>query len=76
MFKSSFEAFKRGGKGVLAMATPAQSKGMCVEHYRPRFAASPREFGQAMGYTLGCEGVRYNCQQLSWYVFLLKKDAN
>ena len=23
----------------------------------PRFAASPREFGEAMGYALGCEGV-------------------
>lgn len=32
----------------------------CVEHHDwpwPRFAASPREFGEAMGYALGCEGV-------------------
>lgn len=62
VFKNSFEAFKRGGKGLLAMfslATWPNPSG-CVEHHDwpwPRFAASPREFGEAMGYALGCEGL-------------------
>lgn len=62
VFKNSFEAFKRGGKGLLAtfsMTTWPNPSG-CVEHHHwpwPRFAASPREFGEAMGYALGCEGV-------------------